>query len=138
MRFSASLRFIACFVPVTLVLAALAGGQTLEHRPEAELSAPTNAAPPSDDVAAAAPKQESKLPTGTGLQVEIARHYPMKAGQTIEGRLMHPILRRWPACRAGEHAAAWPRGRTGARQIDPMARTIARELYAVPHRQGAV
>jgi hypothetical protein len=91
MRFSASLRFIACFVPVTLVLATVAGGQTLEHRPPAELSAPTNAAPPSDGIVAAVPKQESTLLTGTSLQVEIARHYPMKAGETIEGRLMHPI-----------------------------------------------
>jgi hypothetical protein len=91
MHFSASLRFIACFVPVTLVLATVAGGQTLEHRPPAELSAPTNAAPPSDGIVAAVPKQESTLLTGTSLQVEIARHYPMKAGETIEGRLMHPI-----------------------------------------------
>src|ERR1017187_2563212 len=91
MRFSASLRFIACFVPVTLVLATLAGGQTLEHRPPAKPSAPTTAAPSPDEIVAAVPKQEPTLPTGTSLQVEIARHYPMKAGETIEGRLMHPI-----------------------------------------------
>ena len=31
------------------------------------------------------------LPGGTSLQVEALRHYPMKAGETIEVRLMHPI-----------------------------------------------
>ncbi|HET6168883.1 MAG TPA: hypothetical protein VFE01_01830, partial [Terracidiphilus sp.] len=31
------------------------------------------------------------LPEGTSLQVEVTRQYPMKAGEAIEGRLMHPI-----------------------------------------------
>ena len=31
------------------------------------------------------------LPKGTSMQVEITRQYPMKAGEAIEGRLMHPI-----------------------------------------------
>jgi hypothetical protein len=31
------------------------------------------------------------LPSGTSLQVEVLRHYPMKAGETIEVRLMHPV-----------------------------------------------
>jgi hypothetical protein len=31
------------------------------------------------------------LPAGTSLQVEAMQHYPMKAGETIEARLLHPI-----------------------------------------------
>jgi hypothetical protein len=31
------------------------------------------------------------LPSGTSLQVEVLRHYPMKAGETIEARILHPI-----------------------------------------------
>jgi len=31
------------------------------------------------------------LPAGTCLQVEIVRHYPMKAGEALEGRLVYPI-----------------------------------------------
>jgi hypothetical protein len=31
------------------------------------------------------------LASGTSMQVEITRQYPMKAGEAIEGRLLHPI-----------------------------------------------
>ncbi|HEY6491290.1 MAG TPA: hypothetical protein VIY99_19345 [Terracidiphilus sp.] len=31
------------------------------------------------------------MPKGTSLQVEIQRHYSMKAGESIEGKLLHPI-----------------------------------------------
>lgn len=31
------------------------------------------------------------VPSGTSFQVEVARHYPMKVGQAVEGRLLHPI-----------------------------------------------
>lgn len=32
------------------------------------------------------------VPQGTNFQVEITRHYPMKANETIEERLLHPIF----------------------------------------------
>ena len=35
--------------------------------------------------------QKPVLAQGTSMQVEIIRQYPMKAGESIEGRLMHPI-----------------------------------------------
>jgi hypothetical protein len=58
--------------------------QVLQHRP-----APRAAAPPPPP----APKAPVSpvLPEGTSLQVEVTRQYPMKAGEAIEGRLMHPI-----------------------------------------------
>ncbi len=36
-------------------------------------------------------QQKPALPAGTCLQVEILRHYPMKAGEAIEGRLVYPL-----------------------------------------------
>ena len=62
-------------------------GQTLEHRP------PAKPVVPGDNSAAAThPLPGSPvLPSGTSLQVEITRPYPMKAGETIEGRLVYPL-----------------------------------------------
>lgn len=68
-----------------LSLAQAAGAQTLEHRPPAQPNQP--ALPAAAPVSAAEPV----LPQGTCLQVEISRNYPMKAGEAIEGRLLHPI-----------------------------------------------
>ena len=82
---SKSIIFVASSV---LAFAALAGAQTLKHRPPA---AP--AAPVAPSVHAAVPAaSEPTLPKGTSLQVEITHHYPMKAGEAIEGRLLHPIF----------------------------------------------
>lgn len=64
-------------------MAALAGAQTLRPRPT-----PTSQSP-AGHVAPAA--QQVTIPRGTSLQVEIVRHYPMQAGEAIEGRLLHPI-----------------------------------------------
>jgi hypothetical protein len=65
---------------------ALLEAQTLQQRPPAKPAVPT---PPK----AAAPAAENpRLPKGTSLQVEISQHYAMKAGETIEGRLLHPIF----------------------------------------------
>lgn len=58
--------------------------QTLQHRPA---SVPVVPAPPPAKAEHARPT----VPAGTSLQVEIARQYPMKAGEAIEGRLMHPV-----------------------------------------------
>src|SRR5437899_2959006 len=61
--------------------------QTLEHRPPAKPAAPAQ----SKSAAKAAPPGQPVLPAGTCLQVEILRHYPMKAGESLEGRLVYPI-----------------------------------------------
>jgi hypothetical protein len=78
-----SFRWSQVLAAAGLFSAALAGAQTLEHRPQtssAEQSAPS----PSGS-------QELILTKETSLQVETSRHYPMKAGEPIEARLMHPI-----------------------------------------------
>jgi hypothetical protein len=73
-----SLRFL---VPAVFALGALAGAQNLElRRDPAGLS-------PRREVVTAAPT----LAKGTSLQVETSRNYPVKVGEPIEARLMHPI-----------------------------------------------
>jgi len=62
--------------------ASLSAAQTLEHRPAPKPNEPTEAQSPVLPV----------LPKGTSLQVETSRHYPMKAGEAIEARLLHPIF----------------------------------------------
>jgi len=59
--------------------------QTLEQRPapEAVQSAP--------NASQAASNEMPVVPAGTSLQVEVAHKYPMKVGEAIEGRLLHPI-----------------------------------------------
>jgi hypothetical protein len=76
-------------LPAVLILLAcpsFACAQSLEHRPPAK---PAMAAPA--PVPAAPASQMPILPSGTSLQVEVLRHYPMKAGETIAVRLMHPV-----------------------------------------------
>ena len=65
-----------------------AGAQTLRHRPPA---APPVAKALAPKAAAPVMPQKPVLPQGTSMQVEIVRHYPMKAGETLDARLMHPI-----------------------------------------------
>ncbi|HEY3626136.1 MAG TPA: hypothetical protein VGL00_07625 [Terracidiphilus sp.] len=62
------------------------GAQTLEHRPPA-----TPAAPPEPASATRELAGPPVLAAGTTLQVESVRHYPMKAGESIEGRLVYPL-----------------------------------------------
>jgi hypothetical protein len=64
-------------------------GQTLEHRPQPNAEPPPAAAAKGNEPT---PPTHTVLPTGTNLQVEITRHYPVKKGQAIEGRLLHPIF----------------------------------------------
>jgi hypothetical protein len=74
------LGFILVLVPFSGIATTCA--QTLEHRP----SPSPAAARPSTEVAA-----KPVLPAGTNLQVETLRNYPMKGGETIEGRLLFSI-----------------------------------------------
>ncbi|MGB7546157.1 MAG: hypothetical protein WBM14_00275 [Terracidiphilus sp.] len=76
-------RIASVLVPAALAVATLASAQTLEHRP------PASPVPPA--AAAIAAPVNPVLPQGTSLQVETVRHYAMKAGEAIEGRLLHPI-----------------------------------------------
>jgi hypothetical protein len=59
--------------------------QTLQNRPVPE----SEAAPRQTDLPPVHAQPE--LPAGTTLQVEIQRHYPMKAGEAVEGRLVYPL-----------------------------------------------
>ncbi len=80
MSFSARTRIGSIVAALTISGSFLSQAQTLQQR----------AQPP----APAHPQQlqtNHEIPKGTSLQVEISRHYPMKAGETIEGKLLHPI-----------------------------------------------
>ncbi|MDE3186822.1 MAG: hypothetical protein KGM96_04770 [Acidobacteriota bacterium] len=79
-------RSILVLASAALAVGALAGAQTLKQRP------PARPAARQSESLAALPPANAVLPQGTSLQVEITRHYPMKAGEAIEGRLLHPIF----------------------------------------------
>jgi hypothetical protein len=68
------------------VLVVHAEAQTLEQRPQSSTAGHAAQATPS----APAPGG-FVLPKGTSFQVETSSHYPMKAGEAIDARLMHPI-----------------------------------------------
>ncbi|WP_348264675.1 hypothetical protein P8935_09085 [Telmatobacter sp. DSM 110680] len=83
MYFSTRCHFCFFLVPAALVFTAFAGAQSLERRP-------TSPSPePAKDAAAEA--AQPVLAKGTSLQVEIARHYPVKIGEPFEAHLMHPV-----------------------------------------------
>src|SRR5664279_646262 len=63
--------------------------QTLEHRPVGQPT-PLAQSQPGSPVKRAQ-SGPPVLPAGTCLQVEIVRHYPMKAGEALGGRLVYPI-----------------------------------------------
>jgi len=83
MSFHPCCRSAFCLVPAVFIFAAFTGAQTLEQRPPATMPKPAAQAKP-------APARPV-LVKGTSLQVEITRHYPVKVGERIEARLMHPI-----------------------------------------------
>ncbi|MGA8088829.1 MAG: hypothetical protein WCA10_16225 [Terracidiphilus sp.] len=83
MSFSA--RCHPCLFPALAALAfcAFACPQSLQHRsatPAPETATPSGMAP-----------SQPVLAKGTSLQVEISRNHPVKVGEPIEARLMHPI-----------------------------------------------
>jgi len=79
-----SLRQVASMA--CLALAVLAEAQTLEQRPQS-----TTTPAPAHAALSAPASRTLVLPKDTSLQVETSRHYPMKAGEAIEARLIHPI-----------------------------------------------
>lgn len=86
MQSASGCRTITLAVSAAMALTAPAGAQSLKHRPPSKPPAATMPA----QAAAPAPS-DPVLPKGTSLQVEVTRHYPMKAGEAIEGRLLHPV-----------------------------------------------
>jgi hypothetical protein len=60
----------------------LLSAQTLQQRPETQ--------PPAAQ-AQAATSENSELPKGTSLQVGSVRNYPVKLGERVEARLLHPL-----------------------------------------------
>jgi hypothetical protein len=65
----------------------VAAAQTLHTRP----SQPIPPEPQHDTRPTEEAVVEVALPEGTSMQVEIARKYPMKTGETIEGYLVYPL-----------------------------------------------
>lgn len=72
--------FVAVIVPMTVA------AQVLQTRPPSPPASP----PPANESHNLIPAQPV-LAAGTSLQVEILHHYPMRAGETIEGRLVYPL-----------------------------------------------
>ncbi len=80
-----SLRFT--LVSTFLIASAIPSpAQTLQQRPAKPENPPK---PPAETLSS--PAASPTLPTGTSLQVEILRPYPMKAGESIEGHLVYPL-----------------------------------------------
>ncbi len=88
--FSARYRILSVIACMVLGVTASAQGQVLFRRPPASLQNAKTAAPPAYKAAKPAPSNLT-LPKGTSLQVEVTRQYPMKAGESIQGELLHPI-----------------------------------------------
>ena len=83
--------FASVLLPVALLLASPLGAQTLQHRPPAKPEPPAESTLPRA-IQGAPAVWKPVLPQGTSLQVETTRHYPVKANEAIEGRLLHPIF----------------------------------------------
>jgi len=62
--------------------ASCASAQTLQQRPQAQPATPS---------AESLPPVNPVILSGTGLQVEAIRNYPMKSGEAIQARLLAPI-----------------------------------------------
>lgn len=81
-------RFSTLLSAALLCVSAISSAQTLHERPAEKPAPPPTETAPQPAIVHPAPE----LPKGTSLQVEVPRQYPMKAGETIEGRLLHPIF----------------------------------------------
>jgi hypothetical protein len=83
MSFSPRCQSCLLMVPAVIIFSTFACAQSLEHRSAEPAPQPAKSL-------AVAPSQ-IVLAKGTSLQVEIRRHYPVKIGEPIQARLMHPI-----------------------------------------------
>jgi hypothetical protein len=84
MLFCLHRRFSSFFAAAAIATAALSAAQTLQQRPAAKAAPAVEPMPLQVD-------GKPELPEGTSLQVEFPRSYPVKAGEAIECRLLHPI-----------------------------------------------
>lgn len=91
MRPSRTSVFAFALLSAVVSLASSLGAQTLKPRPPVKPEAPLDSTLP-NAIPSAPPVWKPVLPQGTSLQVQIARHYPVKAHEPIEGRLLHPIF----------------------------------------------
>lgn len=89
MRFTAR-RLLSLLAAVVAAGAASAGAQTLHQRPQRAAERAVATRPP-DSGPAMPPMQQVVLPKGTSLQVEIARQYAMKDGETLKAELVYPL-----------------------------------------------
>ena len=87
MLFSKSSQCAALLGSAALFSAVAVSAQTLEHRPPAKPAPPSVESSPAGRPLPGPPV----LPAGTSLQVESLGPYPMKSGETIEGRLVYPL-----------------------------------------------
>src|SRR5579864_5688821 len=91
----------AVFLSALFLSSIIVSGQTLEHRPPSKPVLPADdggsttrplPGPPVLHPADTNPSAGTPvLASGTSLQVEITRPYPMKSGEAIEGRLVYPL-----------------------------------------------
>lgn len=81
---------LTMFSAAALVAAMTAGAQTLHKRPPKQAEPPASSPAPIGGVAKQAPTH-LVLPKGTSLQVQVTRQYPMKSGESLEGRLLYPV-----------------------------------------------
>ncbi len=91
MRFCGRSFFSALPVAAASAFALALSAQTLVHRPPATRESPVETVKPGASREPAASARPI-LPRGTNFQVETLRHYPMKAGEAIDARLLHPIF----------------------------------------------
>src|SRR5258708_6680743 len=77
----------SALLAITLIAPCGLLAQSLQHRPEN----PSPELPQSKNEPPSADPTKPVLPSGTCLQVEITRNYPMKTGVALEGRLVYPV-----------------------------------------------
>lgn len=108
---------IALLVGCLSIVAPASVSQTLMHRAPGPQQ--TTVGPHTRSAAAVTPV----LPAGTAMQVEIKRHYPMRAGELLDAQLLHPIyFEGKPVIPAGTVV----RGLIAALKPDPRMRLQAR------------
>ena len=88
MLFAASCRCGVLSSAALLIFSAFSNAQTLHQRPAEKPPVPPPQVAPT--ISKAPPTLE--LQEGTSLQVAVPHQYPVKAGEAIEGRLLHPIF----------------------------------------------
>lgn len=86
----AARNIVMIFSVTALAAIAPAGAQVLHQRPTKQVEPPPPAQNPISRAAKTSP-QQLVLPKGTSLQVEVARQYPMKDGESLEGHLLYPL-----------------------------------------------